>query len=140
MAEVTAENIAEEWFEGFATFWASRTPLFVAGLTFDPDDNAESYARVGLLGRDDGETLRSGTIARQLYQRDASITVEIGVRSGTGWRLAYRLADQAAVWLSNPGLPTAFTLSVGTPVEVGLEGAWFVLTVTAEWRYLTDRP
>lgn len=147
MSNVTPEAFLDDLLGAFDTFWTAANPtvpIAYPNRPFDPSDAGEgldaAWIRVVLLGNEsEGQQRFSNSVARTHWHRSGKITFEIYVREGNSTGRAYGLADSALLWLENTGATYAMVSNISAPVEVGPDGTWFQLSLSADWLYITDR-
>ena len=60
-------------------------------------------------------------------------------RLHVGEDAALTLLDAAGHFLEAPGVQNFWFTNIGTPIPIGNDGAWWQITLSAEWHYFTDR-
>lgn len=137
MPEVTAGAFRDSVFNAFDTAWADETEIAAPNKQFITDGKAE-FVRLYLLGNAEGQRL-SNSVLTNFWIRSGIMTIQIYVRQDTDTDRAYVLAEKALLWLENPGVAQAIFTSRSAPVETGSDGTWFLVTVSADFQYFTDR-
>lgn len=141
-ADSTPLSFRDNLFTAFNTFWAARTPLAWPNETFDPGEvfstpaDTDAWTSVTILGDPDSETRRGV----QAFERAGSVTLMIHVRVGTLTDKLYTLTDAALEFfeLHRPDVKDAI-LGAPRSVELGPDGTWSIMEVTAPYRYFTNR-
>lgn len=139
MANVTALEFRNTVLTAFDTFWADRTQISVPNVPFDTEAVGDEWVRVTLLGTAEGQTKLSSSVTPTHFTREGTITIGSYVRTDLDTDLAYTRADSVLQWLENPGVANAVFTGLSSPIENGLDGAWWVVSVSANWLYITDR-
>lgn len=147
MSELKHNEFQDAVNGSFTTYWAARTPIAYANKTFDPaeevgDEDDAAWVRLALVGSDDGGQQRfSNSVDRNHFSRNGRVVVEIYVRQGTSNQRAYTLAEDVLTWMENPvpGVANTVLSNLTAPVEIGSDGTWYQVTVTADWVYYTDK-
>lgn len=145
MSDVTPTIFRDAVFAAFDTFWADRTPVAYPNLEFDPDSAFptpgadDAWARLFLLGSADGMERYSSSVLSNHWSRSGVLTLEAYGRQGGSTDRVYELADAFMQWLENPGVANTVFSEITQPQEVGPDGTWFQVVVTANWLYFTDR-
>lgn len=145
MSNVTPRQFTDDLLTSFTTFWAGRTPLAYPNVDFDPasevgDDPSAAWVRIFIQGADPGVQRFSNSVQNDHYARAGRVVYEIYVRQAASTDLAYDLADAILEWFQKPEVPNALFLNFSDPVEIGPDGTWFQVTLSADWVYFTDRP
>ncbi len=146
MSYVSPLAIQNALLESFTTFWAARTPIAYPNSNFDPaallgDDLEAAWVRVYLLGDvEPGQVRYSNSVASDHFSRSMTITFEVYVRQNTSMDQPYTLIDNVLEYLQKPDVPNAIFTNISSPVEIGPDGVWFQVTVSADLLYYTDRP
>ena len=141
MGQVTPAAFRDAVFTAFDTFWAKRTQGDFPNVDFDPDELPEgetAWVRLFFLGRSEGETRFSHSVARNHFQEEGVLTIEVHVRQGEDTDQAYALALAAQQFMRKPGVANSHFFNVSTPEEIGPDGTWFQVNVSASWLYWTD--
>lgn len=148
MSDVTPRAARDDLIGAFKTYWDasafSSVPLAYPNLPFDPEDAGEAndaaWVRIFIVGDlDAGQTRLSNSVARNHWIRSGTITFEVYVREGAATDRVYGLVDAIALWMEDPGLSFVFLNNMSAPVEIGPDGTWFQVSISADWRYFTDR-
>lgn len=144
MSDVTPLDFSNALRTAFNTFWAARTPIAWPNKDFDParevgDDADAAWVRFASVGDTDGNQRYSGSVDRAHFSRSGIATIEVYVRQQQTTDLAYTLANAALQFFEKPGVANALFGNISSPVEIGNDGTWFQLTVSANWTYFTDR-
>lgn len=143
MSEVSPLAFRNSLFVAFEAFWAGRTEIAVPNREdFDPATlpaGDTAYVRLFILGDGEGQTRLSNSVARNHYSNEGTFTVSVMVRQGGDLDEAYTLATAVGLFLENPGVADSFFRNLGPPIEVGPDGSWFEVDVSARWLYWTDR-
>ena len=142
MSNVTALEFRTALFTAFDTFWADRTQIAPPNVPFDPDKIPEgdtAWVRLYILGAEGGQERLSQSVDPHHFSRSGIFTVEVYAREGADTDEAYELAEAAIEFLENPGVDASAVSNISSPRELGRDGAWFQVSVSASWVYWTDR-
>jgi len=147
MSDVTPRTFRDDLLGAFNTYWTalhSDVPIAFPNVVFDPEDVGESdtgaWVRVAIVGSSEGGQIRySNSVARNHWQRNGKITFEVYVREQASTDRIYDLVDDIALFLENPGSDFAVISNISAPVELGPDGTWFQVSLSADWLYFTDR-
>lgn len=149
MSDVTPRDFSDDVWGQFQAYWDTAQPTlseYVAypNRAFDPEEIGESdtqaWVRAVIVGNQEGGMVRySNSVDRNHWQRNGRITFEVYVREQTSSDLAYELIDDIMFWMENPGTEFAIFSNISAPVEIGPDGTWFQVSISADWRYFTDR-
>ncbi len=138
MSEVTSLAFRDNVLTAFDTAWADETEIAAPNVDFKLDGKDE-WVRLYILGNTYGQERFSSSVSTNFWRRTGILTIEIFVRQNTDLDRAYVLAEKAILWLENPGVADSIFNTRSAPVEIGTDGTWFQVTVTADWQYFTDR-
>jgi hypothetical protein len=140
MSDITPLAFQDAFLDAFTTRWAAQTPIAYPNVSFDPAALTE-WVRVYLLGDDEpGLTQYSNSVASDHFSRTLTATFEVYVRMGTSLDRAYALIDVVLQFLQKPNVSNMIVTHIGSPREIGPDGTWFQVTVSANLLYYTDRP
>ncbi len=142
MSNVTPLGFRNALFTAFDAFWADRTQIAVPNVDFDPDkipSTDTAWVRLFILGDAAGQQRLSGSVEPQHFGRTGIFTIEIYVRQNADLDEAYALADDALSFLEGNGVADMKFSNLSSPQELGTDGTWFQLSVSAAWVYWTDR-
>lgn len=147
MSDVTPKAFRDDLLGSFDAFWTVEqptVPVAYPNLPFDPENAGEehdaAWVRLFIAGNpDEGQQRFSNSVARTQWHRSGKITIEIYVREGSSTDRAYDLASSVALWLENSGATYAMLSNISAPVEIGPDGTWFQVALSADWLYITDR-
>ncbi len=123
----------------FSAFWAGRTPVALPNLPFDPasavgDAVDGAYVEVEVRQPAEGEA----SVGRSGYLlRSGIFAVAVRVRANAGKARALELADDVLRWLRAAGVAETVFRRRGLE-EVGSDGAWFQVNVSAGFLYVSD--
>lgn len=150
---VTPKAFRDDMLGAFKAFWDglhSDVPVAYQNVAFDSDEEtrlspSNSWVRVSFLGDSgqdtEGQVRYSNSVQRNHWSRTGRIFFEIYVREldESGTDFAYDLASDVLLWLENPKSAFAVISEISAPVELGPDGTWFQMSVSADWLYFTDR-
>ena len=147
MSDVTPKIFRDDVMDSFNTYWTgahSDVPISFPNLPFDPEGVGETetgaWVRLWIQGNvDDGQVRLSNSVASNHWRRSGKIAFEVYVREQSSTDLAYDLASDVSLWLENPGTTFGWFSNISAPVEVGPDGTWFQVSVSADWTYLSNR-
>lgn len=146
MSYVSPLQFQNDFLSAFTTFWAARTPIAYPNVNFDPAEAVGSamdaaWVRVYLLGEvDPGQVRYSNSVQSDHFGRTLVVTFEVYVRQNTSLDQSYTLIDAVLEFLQKPDVPNMIITNTSSPVEIGPDGTWFQVTVSAGLLYYTDRP
>lgn len=143
MSNVTPKAFQDEVMTSFASFWAGRSPIASPNKGFDRSKlpaSTQAFIEWTIIGRPDGERRLSHSVERNHFRREGTITFTANARSGLGLDPCYDLLDAVQDWLTGTSLTTAIFLNLGSPIPLGDDGAFYQVSLSAGWVYLTDRP
>jgi len=119
--------------------WVAANPTYP--LVYDdmptdgPPETKLPWARLTLRhNRGEQETL-TNAIGQRLFGRDGLLTVQIFTPRGEGLTRAYQLAKVVADALEGKSTPNGVWFRAVRIREVGPDGGWFQLNVTADFEY-----
>ena len=144
MSYVSPVDFYDSALDAFSTFWAGRTPVSYPNKTFSPeeevgDDPGGAWCRIFIAGDPLGQTQYSNSVRTDHFIRTGQIVIESYVRQQAGAQSAYVLADAALLFFQQQSIPDATLSNISSPLEVGSDGVWYQISVSATWRYFTDR-
>lgn len=147
MSDVTPIAFRDDMLGAFRTFWLARNPtvpVAYPNLPFDPESAGEAvdaaWIRITIQGNAaPGQQRFSNSVARTHWHRNGTVAIEVYVREGGSTDRCYALANDVAQWMENPGMTYAMLRNLGSPVEIGPDGTWYQLSLSADWMYLSDR-
>ena len=132
----------------FKTYWEALhadVPIAYPGVEFNPaedvpEDDDAAWLRIWIRGNaEQSQTRYSNSLSTNFWMRKGRITFEVYAREDNGATRAYALVNDASKWLENSGCAFAMFGNISAPVEVGPDGTWFQVSISADWSYLTDR-
>jgi len=137
---ITDLDFRNALFTSFAAAWADATPIATQNDTFDPAKvSGDAFVRLVLTGQAEGETALSSSVARDHVQREGTLTVQVYVREGTDMDQTFTLLEAVKAWAKHPGAAETLLRSIGTPVPIGSDGAWFQTDLSMTWLYWSSR-
>jgi len=147
VSDVTPLAFQDSLLGAFKTYFEAlypTIPISYPNKHFDTadagDDDDATWVRIYILGSNDAGVIRySNSVARNHFQRNGFVTVEIYTRQGGSLARPYAVANDILRFFENPGVPNALFSNLSAPQETGPDGSWFQLTVRADWLYFTDR-
>lgn len=148
MSQVTPVQFRDNLFAALDAFWNDRTPIAWPNLEFDPDRafpteaDDDAWLEVQVLGDSAGQVpIGSSVGVAGAFRRSGSVTLSVYVRGNTATDLLYQLADAASQFLeARESRAVANTVFSGIGhQEIGFDGTWYQLNVTAAFTYFTDR-
>lgn len=147
MSEVTYQAFQDEIMDAFAAFWAGRTQIESPNRPFDRAKVPESdlaYVAWTIQGETGGEGAGeerwSHSVARNHFSRRGPIVFTANVRDEAGIDPAYSILTDCSKFLETVVTPHAIFQEIGTPLSLGSDGAWWQVSLSAQWLYFTDRP
>jgi hypothetical protein len=147
VSDITPKAFRDDLLGSFETFWTANNPtvpVAYPNLPFNSEDAGEAsdaaWVRLFIAGTaEEGQRRFSSSIERTQWHRAGKLTIEIYVREGSSTDRAYDLASSVALWLENSGASYAILSNISAPVEIGPDGTWFQVALSADWLYITDR-
>jgi hypothetical protein len=145
MPDITPTAFQDEIMNGFGTFWAARSQIASPNRVFDREkvpagDDAFIEWTITGDGGSDGQTRYSHSVERNHFSRVGRIVFTASTRLHTGVDPAYALLDAVGHFLEAYKLANAIFTEIGSPLDLGHDGAWHQVSLTANWLYFTDRP
>jgi hypothetical protein len=142
MPDITQVAFQDEIMNGFAAFWGERTQISSPNKEFDrekvPAADA-TFIEWSISGDPDGQQRFSHSVERNHFSRQGVIVFTANVRSLLRLKPALADLDQCLHFLEAYHLDNAIFRNIGTPVDLGNDGAWHQVSVSADWVYFTDR-
>ena len=142
LVDATPATFQDSILASFTTLWAGRTPIAHVNLPFDPDTafspktNDDAYVRISFLNDSDGEQNRGSSI----FERRGVVTVQIYARAGQGSDVIQAHVDAVLGFmeLNSADVKDGY-INRPRVIEIGSNGTWFEIDVTASWVYFTSR-
>ena len=140
-ADATPLSFRDSDFTSFSTFWAARTVIRWPNVPFDPQVDVpaadSAFVGVNLLGASGGE----GRQGVKSFMREGSMTIQIYTRAGRSTDEVYSLANAVLEFFELRSTTKAEDgyFKAARSVEIGPDGTWYQLDVTADYIYFTNR-
>ncbi len=125
-------------FTAFTTFWAGRSTIAWPNVEFDPE-TVDEYIELQLIGDPAGQTPVGTSTFQQTKRRVGTVAFSIYVRENTSLDTAYARSEAVKEFLENPRAISNTTFTGIGQQEVGPDGVFFQVNVTAAYAYYTDR-
>lgn len=144
MPEITPLQFSDNVKGAFRTFWAAAgfdvTRVAWPGVAFDPKGLDEWVALVINHTPQGRQSIGSSVNVGGSFSQQGVIAIEIYTRQGRSLDRAYVIADSAILFLEQPrAIPNTRTFDLSGPLEIGPDGTWEQVNVTASFVYYTDR-
>jgi hypothetical protein len=141
MAGLTPTEFRDAYLTALNTYWAGRTPVAWPNKPFDPETVGEAdddaYIQPQFLPVPEVQEYIG---ASGYFRRAGSVAVHVLTRSGTGTDKALELADLLMAFFEDPDPDVAEAIFNNVNRnEIGGGGAWYQVSVTADYLYFTDR-
>ncbi len=138
MPVITDADFQDNVFTAFEAFWASRSTIAWPNVEFDPEVLAE-YIEVQIVGDADGQIPVGPSTLQQTKRRTGLLAFSIFVRENTSLATAYARSEAVKGFLeSTRAISNTNFTGIGQQ-EVGPDGVFFQVNVTATYAYYTDR-
>ncbi len=138
MPVITDSDFRDNVFTAFEAFWASRSTIAWPNVEFNPED-LDEYIEVQLIGDPEGQLPVGTSIAQQTKRRRGTVAFSIYVRENTSLDTAYARSNAVKDFLSTTRAISNTNFTGIGQQEVGPDGVFFQVNVTASYAYYTDR-
>lgn len=127
-------------FGAFGIVWANLTQIDAPNVYFDPN-NKSAYVKIRILG-DPGPTPRyGGSTNIKIFNRRGLFQAQCFVPKDTGTVFVYSMVERALKFMESVKPVDSVVFSeITAPEEVGIDGPWFQVAVSAQWSYFSQRP
>lgn len=137
MSVYTPASFESAILTAFDGIWQKFTPVAYPNEPFDPT-GLTKWARFSIQG--DGASERiGGSNSTELFIRSGLITIQCFAKEKKSTDDLNTMIDLALSFLEVQKIAGVLFSDVSPPQEIGPDGPWFQVAVTARWRYFTKR-